>query len=137
MNNLEDLQKFVRDYLEDELSKFYDFDFWKNTFAHQTLQEESNILKQWDRFGKNLKPKLVSVVSGSNEDWTPCISLWLDFQVSKDQVMVLVALLQKSKVSYVRIQSQPNLPRQFDYVKAFEHRVKFLNPLSGSEHNAN
>ncbi len=134
MDNLEDLQEYVETYLAEELSKFYDFKFWMQTFKLETLKEQDKLLEKWDKFGKNLKPKLVNVVYGSDEPWTPCINLYLNFHVTKDETMVLAALLQKDKVSYVRIQSPANLPEDFDYVKSFEQRVRLINALSGSEH---
>jgi hypothetical protein len=132
MDNLDVLQDKVSDYIAQTLMDTYSFDFWLKTYQLERSGERDAILSMWDVFGSNLKPKLVFVVDGSTEDWTPCLSLYLSFRVTQSEILTLAALLQRDKVGYVRIHGLPNLPVDFDYCLAFDKRVIAWNALFGN-----
>ena len=132
MDNLDILQNKVSDYIAQKLVDTYSIDFWLKTYQLERSGERDAILSMWEIFGSNLKPKLVFVVDGSTEDWTPCLSLYLSFRVTQSEVLTLAVLLQRDKVGYVRVHSLPNLPVDFDYCLAFDKRVVAWNALFGN-----
>ena len=131
MDNLDILQDKVSAYIAQTLEDTYSFEFWLKTYQLERSGERDAMLAMWKIFGSNLQPKLVFVVGGSTEDWTPCLSLYLAFRVTQSEVLTLAVLLQRDKVGYVRVHSLPNLPVDFDYCLAFDKRVIAWNALFG------
>jgi len=134
MDNLDKLQDAVARYVGQKLEDWYSFKHWLVTKETAATGDRAKTLALWDVFGSNLKPKLVMVVQASEEDWTPCLSLYLSFRVTHSEVLTLAVLLQKDKVGHVRVHSLPDLPIDFDYCLAFDKRVIAWNALFGIRH---
>ena len=130
MDNLDKLQDAVARYVGHKLEDKYSFKHWLKTRELAATGERAQTLALWDIFGSNLKPKLVMVVLASEEDWTPCLSLYLSFKVTKHHSLTLAVLLQRHDVAWVRVQSIPDLPADFDYEGAFDKRVVMLSALA-------
>ena len=59
MQNIFDLQDFLKDFFNKELKKFYNFDLWSKVLAcNGDSSEKENIQKQFDRFGTSLTPRV-------------------------------------------------------------------------------
>jgi hypothetical protein len=129
MDNIEKFQEVVSQYISQKISDWYSFEHWLETREAALRGDRQALLKLWDIFGRNLRPKLVMTVKASDEDWTPSTSLFLSFRATATQVVTIWVLLHKDEVAFVQLQSQGGLPDDFDYERAFDKRVVMLNAL--------
>lgn len=136
MQNIFDLQDFLKDFFNKELKKFYNFDLWSKVHAcNGDSSEKENIQKQFDRFGTSLTPVMIDVnVKASPDPWAPCCHIEYEWKC-QNNVIGVVMLLVKDEIFWLKVNDMKfvysTFGGQFDFKDEFIKTVVLVNALRG------
>lgn len=136
MQNIFDLQDFLKEFFNKEFKKFYDFDLWTRINASNGNPSEKEIvLKEFDRFRPSMVPVMFNVnVKGSPDPWAPCCQIEYDWKC-QNNVISVVMLLVKDEILWLKVNDMKfvysTFGGQFDFKDEFIKTVVLMNALKG------
>jgi hypothetical protein len=132
MDNFFQLQLNIQAYIEEKLSKHYDFNLWKETLVHCRTNQLDQAVKRWGFFNDDFSAfNFIVDVIASEDEWAP--TLHIDFMWNfGESAMQIRAMVVKDKVLYAQIVNMMEVHDQFgdnyDFSDEF-NKMKIMETL--------